>query len=107
MLDITKAQATQHTVNGVDQDWVITLDGEELYTLPAYIKATDTFIIRDAIEKMMKHAAAETKMQEEQLCIVKINRIIEHGDAKLDSLKEENVRLASVLEQHILSEEVI
>ncbi len=107
MLDITKSQAKQDTINGVDKDWVVTLDGEELYTLPAYIKAPDIFIIRDAIEKMIKRAVAETKAQEEKLCLVKINRIVEHGDAKLDSLKQENERLALALEQHILSEEVI
>ncbi len=98
MLDITRAQTQQNSTNGVAEDWVCTLDGEELYTLPAYIKAEDTFRIRDAIEKMMKRAAAEMKVQEEQLCLVKMNRLTEHGDAKLDALKAENERLATILE---------
>lgn len=98
MIDITKAQTQQNSTHGVAEDWVCTLDGEELYTLPAYIKPEDTFRIRDAIEKMMKRAAAEMRAQEEQLCLVKMNRLVEHGDAKLDALKAENERLATILE---------
>ena len=106
MIDITKAQANQQSVNGVDKDWVVTLDGEVLYTLPAYIKPEDTFIIRDAIEKVVNIAAAEVKEQEQQLCMVKINRVVENGNEQLNFLKDENERLATALEKHILNDEV-
>ena len=106
MIDITKAQANQTTRNGIDEDWTVTLGEELLYTLPAHFSVQETFMIRDIVEKMMNRAAAETKEQEEQLCIVKMKRLTEHGDAKLDFLKAENIRLANALEQHMITNEV-
>lgn len=106
MIDITKAQAGQTTRNGVNEEWIVTLGDEELYRLPPHFTVEETFMIRDIIEQMMKRAAAEMKEQEQQLCIVKMKRLTEHGDAKLDALKAENERLATALERHILQNEV-
>jgi hypothetical protein len=101
MIDITKAQANQTTRSGVDSDWTVTLDGEQLYALPAHFTVQETFMIRDIVEKMMKRAAEEMKQQEQQLCLVKLKRLTEHGDAKLNALAAENERLAKFVEQHI------
>lgn len=101
MIDITKAQANQSTTRGVNSVWTITLDGEELYRLPEHFSVQDTFVVRDVVRAMMLRAAADTKAQEQALCAIKIERIVTHGDAKLDQLKAENERLAELLEAHI------
>jgi hypothetical protein len=102
MIDITTAQAGQSTVNGINQDWIVTLDKKEVYKLPAHFSAQETFDVRDIIEKMMTLAVEE----EGCICDKKIQEVITHGDAKLGILKEENLRLSSALEQHILLNEV-
>jgi len=104
MINIKHAQTKQLTVNGEDGDWVASLDGEELYRLPAYITVQDTFVIRDIILKMMKLAENETK----SACDAKIKEITARGQMQLDVLKAENERLATALEQHmLLNEEAI
>ena len=101
MIDITKAQASQSTVSGADGDWIISLDKENIYTLPARFTVQETFIVRDVVEKMMKLATECMKKQEQQLCLVKISRLTEHGDAKLAALRAENERLAIIIEHHL------
>jgi hypothetical protein len=99
MIDITRAQANQTTRNGINEDWVVTLEGEKIYTLPANFSPEDTFMIRDIIEKMMKMAVAEEHETQEQ----RLSDIVEVGDGKLDFLKAENVRLATALQREILT----
>lgn len=101
MIDVTRAHGNQTTINGVNQDWVVTLDGEQLYTLPAHFSVQETFLVRDVIEKMIKIAVEQTKEQEQQLCLVEMQHIVSRGDAKLDALKRENERLSDVLDTHI------
>lgn len=101
MIDITKAQANQTTTNGINGEWTITLDGEILYRLPENFTVQDTFLIRDIIEQMMSKASEEMRKQEQQLCLVKMNKVVANGDAQLDSLKRENIRLSETLENLI------
>lgn len=101
MIDITKAQAGQSTVNGTNEDWIVTLDEEVLYKLPSHFTVQETFIVRDAIEKMMKLAVTEIKEQEQQLSLVKMQHIVSNGDEQLDALRKENERLSLILEQYI------
>lgn len=101
MIDITRAQANQTTRNGVNEDWIVTLDEEEIYRLPAHFSVQETFMVRDAIKKMMGLAVDEVKKTYEQ----KVDQIIEVGDGTLAILKQENIRLATALEQHILLSE--
>ena len=106
MIDIMAAQANQTTTEQGSSDWTVTLGDELLYSLPSHYDHTEVFAIRDIVHKMMERAKAEMQEREQQLCIVKMKRLVELGDAKLDYLKEENEKLATALEQHILSEEV-
>ena len=99
MIDITKAQANQTTNNGVHEDWVVTLDNEVLYKLPAHFSVQETFFVRDIIEVMMKKAAEEAREQVIQLSMVKENRIVSNGNAQLEVLKNENARLSMILEK--------
>lgn len=103
MIDIKHAQTKQLTTNGLDGEWVASLNGEELYRLPAYVTAQDTFVIRDIIKCMMERASEETKAEYS----AKIEDIVKRGQHQLDTLKQENERLAMALEQHILNEEAI
>ena len=99
MIDITRAQANQTVTNGLAEEWIVTLEDEILYRLPAHFSPEETFLVRDAVEVMMKRAAAEAREQAVQLGIVTQNRIVENGNTQLEALKQENVRLATILEQ--------
>jgi hypothetical protein len=101
MIDITRAQAGQSTVNGLDEDWVITLDGDILYTLPSHFSVEETFMVRDVAERMMNLKANEVREQEHQLSLVKMQYVVSNGDAKLDAYKRENERLSDALQQHL------
>tara|TARA_B110000503_G_C6915514_1_gene316472 strand:- start:56 stop:373 length:318 start_codon:yes stop_codon:yes gene_type:complete len=99
MIDITKAQAGQTTTNGTNGDWIVTLDKEQIYTLPSYFTVQDTFLVRDIIEKMMGMEGQAVKEQEQQLNLVKLQHVVSNGDAKLEALLRENERLADALQQ--------
>ncbi len=101
MIDITKAQAGQSTINGINQEWIVTLQDEILYNLPAHFTVQDTFMVRDIIEKMMKLKEQEVKEQEQQLSLVKMQYVVSNGDAKLDAYRRENERLSDALQQHL------
>ena len=108
MIDITKAQGNQtQRSDGTLSDWTVTLGDEELFSLPAKLTPEEFFEVRDAMHTMMLRAAEEMSELESQLCTVKIDKIVEVGDAKLNALKEENERLANAFEQHILNQEEI
>jgi len=106
MIDVKRIQGNQTTREGINEDWIFTLDKEELYALPAHFTVQETFLVRNAIEKIVKIAVEEMKEQEQQLCLVKMNHIVEKGNSQLNALKDENERLATVLEQHIINDEV-
>jgi hypothetical protein len=101
MIDIKNAQTKQITSNGIDGDWVASLNGKELYRLPAYITANDTFLVKDIILKMVELAKDEAKTQHKS----EINEILKRGQHQLDVLKAENERISNALEQHILTDE--
>ena len=101
MIDITRAQANQATIKGINEDWIVTLDSEVLYKLPAHFTVQETFLIRDIIENMIKIAVEEATAQEQQLNLVKMKHVVAKGDAQLDALKRENMRLSNILEQHL------
>lgn len=101
MINMINAQGNQTTINGVNQDWVVTLDGVQIYRLPAHFSVQETFLVRDIVEEMVKKAVSETKEQEQQLCLVKMNHIVSKGDAKLYALKRENERLSDILDTHM------
>ena len=99
MIKIAQAQAGQTTNNGTDEDWIVTLNDEVLYKLPAYFTVQDTFLVRDIVEKMMKMEEEVVKKQEQELNLVKLQHIVSNGDAKLEVLIRENERLADALQQ--------
>ena len=101
MIDITRAQANQSTHNGVNGDWIVTLEGEKIYTLPAHYSPQETFMIRDIIEKMMKKAEVEIREEENLHFDYKSNKLTEQNNAVLNELKAENERLATILDNHI------
>ena len=100
MIDITRAQANQSTKNGINSDWVVTLESEKIYTLPAHYSAQETFVIRDIIEKMMEKAVVEVRNEENLHFDHKSNKLAEQYSAVLNELKAENERLATILDQH-------
>lgn len=106
MIDITKAVARQSTgAGGILSPWVVSLDGQVLYVLPRETTVEDTFNIRDDIEKLIKQAYREGVEETERAATEKLNSIVSQGEAKLALLKQENERLASALERHIISED--
>ena len=101
MIDITRAQGNQSTTNGISGDWKVTLDGEELYKLPAHYSPQETFMIRDIIEKMMKLAVAESQEEAKLQCDVRIASMTSHSDVVQTELIAENLRLATILDTHL------
>ena len=107
MIDINRAGMTQlEHANGTLSDWLVTVDGETIFTLSKDYSVQQMFEIRDTIKKMMDYAHEQGKQEAEALALVKIQRIADNGNAVIEALKEENIRLAEALEQHILSEEI-
>ena len=106
MIDIKNAGATQLTTDeGVVSTWKVTLEGEELYTLPSNFTVQNTFEIRRIIEKMMK-VAHESGLQEmKEVKDMEIKQILEVGNIQLDALLENNMELSSALERHAISNE--
>ena len=106
MINIKNAGATQLTTEeGIVSEWRVTLDGEELYTLPSNFTVQNTFEVRRIIEQMMK-VAHEAGLQEmEEVKNIEIAQILEVGNNQLESLFENNMELSSALERHAISNE--
>lgn len=105
MIKLQNAQATQKTdSSGGKTDWVIELNGEELYRLPAHCSVQDTFRIRESIEKLLQRSFEDGIEQQKALAKITLDRVVENGNAQLDALKEENLRLAAILESMINDE---
>ena len=106
MTEIKRAGATQLTLKGgAFTDWKVTLDGEELYTLPSNFTVQNTFEIRRIIEKMMAVAHAEGLEEMEARKNEEIKQLLETGNAQLDALIDENTRIATAFEKHMLRPE--
>ena len=104
MIDIKNSGATQLTMKGgVLSEWKVTLDGEELYTLPSDFTVQNTFEIRRIIEKMMVYAHTEGLNEMALRKDKEIEQLLETGNAQLDALKDENLRIATAFEKHMLS----
>lgn len=105
MIDLTKSQAQQNTLqDGTKTAWQITLDGELLYTLPVATTVQETFTIRDSIQVLLKRAFDAGIDQQKALAQVTLDRVVENGNAQLEALKAENLRLAAILETFISDE---
>ena len=103
MINLKAAGATQLThKGGVLSDWKVTLDGEELYTLPSMVTVQQTFEIRRVIEKYMDYAFEQGKLEMKQTKDSEIEHILETGNIQLDALVDENNRLATALERHMI-----
>ena len=106
MIDIKNAGATQLTTQeGEVSDWKVTLDGEELYTLPSNFTVQNTFEIRRILEKMMDYAHTQGLQEMELVKDKRIEEILQTGNIQLNSLIEQNLELASALERHSISNE--
>lgn len=102
MIDIKKAQANQTTIKGINEDWVVTLDGEQIYTLPAVLSPDETFKVRDGLANVIEMVRAEERTKYDN----EIAKIVEGGDKLLDALESENQRLSEALERLMLETEV-
>lgn len=100
LLPIQNSQAQQLTYeDGSESDWIVSLDGVELYRLPVNMSVQDTFVIRDIIQRMMEKAYDAGKEYAQTVADARLGIIVENGDAKLDALKAENERLAAIIDQ--------
>ena len=106
MIDLSRAGATQHTLeDGTITRWKVILDGEELYTLPEHFTVQETFEVRRIIEKMMDYAHKQGQIEMEARKDSEIEQILSNGNTQLNALIEENDRIATALERHIISSE--
>ena len=106
MIDIKNSGATQLTTDtGEVSDWSVTLNGEELYTLPSNFTVQNTFEIRRIIEKMMTQAHESGLQEMKEIKDKEIEYILEVGNNQLNTLIENNLELSSALERHAISNE--
>ena len=102
MLNLKEAAATQLTMrDGTLTDWKVTLNEEELYTLPSYVTVQDTFEIRRIIEKMMSYAHEQGMLDMAATKDLEIEQILETGNTQLNALMEHNDSLAGALARHM------
>ena len=104
MTNLKNSGATQLTLNGGEvTDWKVTLEGKELYTLPASFTIQDTFYVRRVIEKMMQLSYDEGSEDTEKRKDKEVEQLLKTGNSQLDALKDENLRIATAFEKHMLS----
>lgn len=102
MIKLENSAANQQTMkDGAVSDWVVSLDGEELYKLPAILTPQNTFEIRRIIEKMMDYAHKQGMLEAETKKDLEIEQILETGNAQLDALVAHNESLAGALARHM------
>ena len=106
MINIKNAGATQLTTqDGIISDWKVTLDGEELYTLPSNFTVQNTFEIRRIIEKMMDYAHESGLQEMAEVKDEEIKQILETGNSQLATLIQHNDELSLALERHSIGNE--
>ncbi len=102
MIDLKNAGATQLTSeDGELSTWKVSLDGEELYTLPAEFTVQNTFEIRRIVEKMMSYAHEQGMLEMQAEKNREIEQLLETGNAQLDALITHNDSLANALARHM------
>ncbi len=107
MRNLIHAQAQQLTLDdGSLTEWVVTLDGEELYRLPSHFTVQETFIVRAAAMRVAERRELEVRAEAEQLAEQRINQILKAGNQQLEALRDENERLADIIEKITNQQEV-
>ena len=102
MIKLKNAGCTQLTLeDGTVTEWKVSLDGEELYTLPAEFTVQNTFEIRRIIEKMMDYAHEQGMLEMQAKKDIEIEQLLETGNAQLDALIKHNDSLADALARHM------
>ena len=106
MINLKAAGATQLTIKGGGlTDWKVTLDGEELYTLPEKLTPQETIDIRRVIERFMEYAYNEGMKDMADRKDVEIEQLLKVGNAQLDALILDRNELSLALERHMISNE--
>lgn len=104
MIDLKQAGCQQNTMkDGTITDWSVTVDGEEVFTLPSYVTTQDTFKLRRIVEDMMAYAYSEGMKDMANTKDGEIEQLLKVGNAQLDALIEQNSELSLALERHIIS----
>ena len=103
MINMKAAGATQLTESGVLSDWIVTLNEEEMYTLPPQLSAQETIDIRRIVEKYMKYAYNEGMKDMEDRKNIEIEQLLIVGNAQLDALILDRDELSLALERHMIS----
>ena len=104
MIILKNAGATQLTTrDGGVTSWKITLDEEELYTLPAKLTPQETIDIRRTIEQMMDYAYNEGMVDMQRMKDTEIAQVLEVGNFQLNALIEDRNELSLALERHMIN----
>lgn len=88
-----------------DGPWVVSLEGEVLYSLHSATTVQETFTLRDQISKLLEKAYSEGKKLAEDEFEQKLQTAEKSARKSFELLQQENLKLADALEQHIISEE--
>ena len=101
------AQATQHTNNDVDSDWVIHSDGEELWRLPAVLtpqQAMDVIHFGREFEKRAFNNGIEFQKQKTPDEVKMLRNMVQGLTIERDALRKENERIGAKLDELLTSE---
>lgn len=106
MIDLKTAGCQQNTLkDGSVTDWEVSVDGEELFTLPSYVTVQDTFKLRRVVEEMMTYAYSEGMKDMADKKDAEIEQLLKVGNAQLDALVLDRNELSLALERHMISNE--
>ena len=104
MINLKAAGCTQLTLKeGGNTDWLITLDGEELYSLPEKFTVQDTLLVRKIAEKLVLRAYTEGMIEMARIKDIELEQLLQVGNSQLDFLISNNKELSAALERHAIS----
>ncbi len=101
------AQATQHTVDGEDKEWIVHSEGKELWRLPAKLTAQEAMDIIHFGRKFEEEAFnngilfEKNKTPEE---VLNLRKIVLNLKAENQVLLDENERIGTKLDELLTSE---
>lgn len=106
MINLKAAGATQLVNGGDTSDWVISLEGEELYTLPSTFTVQETLLVRRVAEDLIERAHAEGMEAMAKIKDAEIAQVLQIGNNQLATLIVDNTELSMALERHAINNQI-
>jgi REP element-mobilizing transposase RayT len=101
LIDLQSAHVTQHTNEGIRGDWKIckNITSDHIYTLPKFLNDEQVFSIMNFARKYELIAFNEGIKFQKNKQNLALKEIIKNQEKQLEEFAQENIRLATILEQ--------